>query len=236
VAVLKGATIAKRDPKGKAVPVVVALKDLSKPPPLLLGSEVELTVTLDPPDPPLDLFQLDAQAKGKGLVTQTVIVDADSLDDEETHTVIRVLASPKAETGPKPLLVTLDPKGGKRAVRELTLDVRAPFQVTVPAAPIVLVPGGTAVCHVDLKREVGFDGPVELKVTDLPKGARVTAPALEIAAGEKGCDVRLALDAQAEPLRAPLAFKVSGLARMPRGLVQVDSAIRPMVISNLAEK
>jgi hypothetical protein len=171
IAVLDGGSVAKRDPKGKAGPVVVALKDLSNPPPLLLGSEVELKVTFDPPFPPAELFQLDAEAKGKGLVTQTVIPDTESLDDEEMDTIIRIIASPKAETG-----------------------------------------------------------------TDLPKGARVVAAALEIGTGEQGCDVRLEMDAQAAPVRAPQAFKVSGLARMPRGQVQLDSAIRPMVISNLAEK
>jgi hypothetical protein len=236
IAVLDGGSVAKRDPKGKAGPVVVALKDLSNPPPLLLGSEVELKVTFDPPFPPAELFQLDAEAKGKGLVTQTVIPDTESLDDEEMDTIIRIIASPKAETGKKPLFVTLNPKGGKPKVRELSLDVRAPFRLGVPAAPIVLAPGASATFHVDLTRESGFNGPVEVKLTDLPKGARVVAAALEIGTGEQGCDVRLEMDAQAAPVRAPQAFKVSGLARMPRGQVQLDSAIRPMVISNLAEK
>jgi hypothetical protein len=41
---------------------------------------------------------------------------------------------------------------------------------------------------------------------------------------------------QAAPVARAVAFRLTGLARMPGGEVSVDSVNRPMVMSRIAEK
>jgi hypothetical protein len=53
---------------------------------------------------------------------------------------------------------------------------------------------------------------------------------------ENGGVVRLVRAKSARPLARPAALRVMGVARMPKGQVSVDSAIRPMVEDRPAEE
>ena len=57
-----------------------------------------------------------------------------------------------------------------------------------------------------------------------------------MAANQDGRMVTLAMGPDAPALAEPVAVRVVGEVRMPRGPVRVDAAVRPMIVGPAAEK
>jgi hypothetical protein len=223
----------KKDAK-TAKPTIVQLKNIPKPGPLLMGGTIELAIELDPPLPDINTYQLDADLQAKGLLAQIIVPDPDAvdLDDDEAPVgpVVRVMAAVNAKPGPKTMVVTFAPKGGETIMRKVVVDVMAPAALSVPQAPIVLTPGAATPLHVACQRNAGFDGPIELKLEGLPPGVKALGPK-QMESGQETIDVPLQMDAGARPLDQAVAFRVTGLVRMPRGQVRIEPPNRPRVVS-----
>jgi hypothetical protein len=148
---------------------------------------------------------------------------------------VHVLASIKAQLGPHVVKVSYTPSGGPTTVREVVVEVKSPIEVRPAAEAILLKPGDNATLKVDVRREPGFDGEVELKLEGLPRGVKA-GKGLTLGPGVKAAEVRLEMNPEAKPIAKPTELRVVGMARMPRGNVSVDSKIRPMIQARPADK
>jgi hypothetical protein len=117
----------------------------------------------------------------------------------------------------------------------VTVEVKAPIEVKSPAEAIFLNPGDTAKVAVEIVREKGFDGEVEVKLEGLPRGVKA-GKGITLATGMTKAEVKLEMNADAKPLAKPSEVRVVGMARMPRGNVSIDSKIRPMIQPRPADK
>jgi hypothetical protein len=89
--------------------------------------------------------------------------------------------------------------------RAVTVTVVRPFRVEMPAAELVLKPGGSAVLKGKLQRRPVFREAVQLKLDGLPRGVTLAAPLKPVAAdrGEFEFEVRV------DPKAAPAASKLT---------------------------
>ena len=87
--------------------------------------------------------------------------------------VIHVLASIKAQLGPHPVKVTYTPPGGPHGRPRGHGRGQGPIEVRPSAEAIFLKPGDGATFKVEIRREAGFEGEVELKLEGLPRGVKV---------------------------------------------------------------
>ena len=218
-------------------PAPPTLRNVNVPGPLLQGDRLDLaldfsnTVTAD------DGSTIEALAEGVGLATNTVISAGTSLAEDESASdvTVHVLSSIKAQLGPHVVKVEYTPAGGPKTVREVVVEVKAPIEVRPAADAIFLKPGDNATFKVEIVREAGFDGEVELKLEGLPRGVK-SPKGMTLGPGAKTAEVRLEMIPEARPIARPTELRVVGLARMPRGNVPVDSKIRPMIRARPADK
>lgn len=222
---------------GPPRPVALAPLAIRPPGPLLQGGRIEVALALLPARPPVESFQLEAEVKGRGFITQTLVSDEETTTDDGSTAaaIVRVLAATDAPVGPHTMTIRVVPKGGKPSAREVEIDVRAPVHVDTSKGSIALAPGGTAMLAISVRREAGYGGPIDVRLEGLPKGVKAAGP-LRLAPNEDRLEARLAMDADAPPLAEPAPIRVVAVVRMPRGPVRVDSANRPMVMSPRAEK
>jgi hypothetical protein len=215
------------------------LKTVKVPGVLLQGDRIEMGLEFDQ-SPLLDPgFQFEAKARGVGLATNTVIASGNSLkeSDEEPpgDVLVRVLASPKAELGVRPVTISYAMSGGKPNVVELVVIVRAPVEVLTRAEEVTLRPGGSAKLWVALRREVGCREEVEVKVDGLPRGVKLAGP-LTLGEGETEGELTLEMAPDAKPVAKPTTVRVVASVRMPRGVVAAEAKNRPMIVAVPAER
>ncbi len=217
-------------------PAPPMLRKVGVPGPLLQGDHVDLTLDFSGPVAADDGSTVEARAEGVGLATNTVISDGTGLDDGAASGVtVHVLASARAKPGPYPVKVSYTSPAGSAVVREVTVVVKAPIEVRTAAEAIFLNPGDGATIPVEVRREPGFDGEIELKVEGLPRGVKLARGVTLGAVVSKG-EIRLEMNADARPIAGSAELRVVGMARMPRGNVPVDSKIRPMIRARPADK
>jgi hypothetical protein len=218
-------------------PLPPTLRSVGVPGPLLQGDRIDLVLDFSIPVAAADGSSVEARAEGVGLSTQTVISSGvAAVDDEPVPDVtIHVLASIKAQLGPHVVKVAYTPPTGKTVKREVTVEVKAPIEVKALAESIFLNPGDNATLPVEIAREKGFEGEVELKLEGLPRGVKA-GKTITLAGGMAKAEIRLEMNADAKPLAKPAELRVVGMARMPRGNVAVDSKIRPMIRPRASEK
>ncbi len=228
---------------GEARPMFVGppspptLEKVSVPGPLLQGDQLDLALDFSAVVAADDGSTIEAKAEGVGLATNTIISAGTSLiDDESTSDVtIHVLASIKAQLGPHKVKVSYAPPGCPAVVHEVNVEVKAPIEVRPAAESIFLNPGDSATFKVEVRREAGFDGEIELKLEGLPRGVKL-AKGVTFNPGMTAVEVKLEMNSEAKPIAKPVALRVVGMARMPRGNVSVDSKIRPMIQARPADK
>src|SRR5206468_3417483 len=145
------------------------------PGPLLQGDRLDLALDFSNAVTADDGSVIEAVAGGVGLATNTVISAGTALSDEDqtSDVTIHVLASIKAQPGPHPVKVSYTPPGGPTTVREVTVEVKVPIEVRPAAEAIFLRPGDGATFKVEVRRESGFEGEVELKLEGLPRGVKL---------------------------------------------------------------
>ena len=218
-------------------PAPPALRKVRVPGPLLQGDRLDLALDFSNAITADDGSTLEALAEGVGLNTNTVISAGTSLSDDAPipDVAIHVFASSKAMLGPHPVKVSYTPPGGSPTVHEVTVEVKAPIEVRPAAEGIFLRPGDGATFKVEVRREAGFEGEVELKLEGLPRGVKL-AKGVTLGAGVTSAEVRLEMNAEAKPISRATELRVVGMARMPRGNVSVDSKIRPMIQARPADK
>jgi hypothetical protein len=218
-------------------PAPPTLRKVSVPGPLLQGDQVDLTLDFSTSVTADDGSTIEARAEGVGLSTSTVISAGSSLTEEEaaSDVTIHVLASIKAQLGPHVVKVAYTPAGRPTVEREVTVEVKAPIEVRPLAESIFLQPGDSATLMVEIRREPGFDGEVEMKLEELPRGVRA-GKGTTLVEGMTKAELRLEMNADARPLAKAVEVRVVGMARMPRGNVAVDSKIRPMIRPRPADK
>ena len=213
------------------------LRALTVPGPLLQGDSIDLALDFSGIVSSDDGSTVEARAEGVGLSTNTVIASGTSRPDDDPgpDVVVHVLASVKAELGPHQVRVAYTPLGGVKVEREATVEVRAPIEVRPGAASLFIGPGEQANLPVEVVREKGFDGEVDLKLEGLPRGVKaLRVPTM--GSGIAKAEIRLEMGADARPLEAPKAVRVVGVARMPRGNVAVVSKQGPMIGPRAADK
>jgi hypothetical protein len=227
------------DPRRQFVgpPAPPRLRSLSVPGALLQGDQLDLKLDFDGTVTADDGSVVEARAEGFGLATNTIISAGTTMTDDEpgSSVTIHVLASIKAELGLHRVKVSYTPEGGSASVKEVTVEVKAPIEVRPAAETIFLRPGDQATFKVDVKRQPGFEGEVEIKLEGLPRG--VKAPrSIELGSGVSTVEIRLEMNPEARPIAKPTALRVVGMARMPRGNVSVESKIQPMIEARSADK
>jgi hypothetical protein len=227
------------DPRPQFVgpPAPPTLRKVGVPGPLLQGDRLDLALDFSNAVTADDGSVIEAVAGGVGLATNTVISAGTALSDEDqmSDVTVHVLASIKAQPGPHPVKVSYTPSGGPTTVREVTVEVKVPIEVRPAAEAIFLGPGDGATFKVEIRREAGFEGEVELKLEGLPRGVKL-ARGVTLGPGATAAEVRLEMAAEAKPLARGSELRVVGMARMPRGNVPVDSKIRPMIRPRPADK
>jgi hypothetical protein len=224
-------------PRFVGPPAPPRLREVTVPGVLLQGDQLDLKLDFDGTVTADDGSVVEAVAEGFGLATNTVISSGTTqVDDEPVPNVtIHVLASIKAQLGRHRVKVSYTPAGGPRSTKEVMVEVKAPIEVRPAPGTIFLKPGDQANFQVEVKREEGFQGEVELKLEGLPRGVK-PPKLIELASGVSMIDVRLEMNAEAKPIAKPTELRVVGMARMPRGNVSVESQIRPMIEPRLADK
>jgi len=224
-------------PRFVGPPAPPTLRKVTVPGPLLLGDRLDLGLDFSRTITPDDGSILEAKAGGIGLAANTVISAGTSIVDGEAaaEAVVRVLASPKAKAGKYPVLVSYTPPNGPTVRREVIVEVRAPVEVRPAAGAIFLRPGDSATFKVEIRREAGFEGEVDLRFEGLPRGVKLARPA-SFAPGTTTAEVALEMAATARPLAKDSELRVIGIARIAGGNVPIDSQIRPMIRPRPAEK
>lgn len=211
----------------------VALRGITVPGALLQGGWVDLALELEPAGVRLDRFEVKAEAVGPGVA---VAVSGGTVAQEVDGVVaVRVQAAADAAPGVRAVKVRFRPKDGDVVEYEVAVIVRPPVRVTARSEALALPPGGSASLWVGVEREGAYSGPVELRVTGLPQGVKM-AGRVVIPPEETGAMVRLVRASSAKPWAQPVAVRVQGVARTPKGPVAVDSAIRPMLEDRAAEE
>jgi hypothetical protein len=218
-------------------PAPPRLLNVSVPGHLLQGDQLDLKLKFDGTVTADDGSTVEATAEGVGLATNTVIPSGGSMTDDErgSDVTIHVLASIKAQLGPHPVRVAFTPQGGPTSTKEVTVEVKVPIEVRPSAETIYLRPGDQATFSVEIKRETGFDGEVEIRLEGLPRGVKPPKN-LELAPGKTTIQIRLEMNSETKPIEKPEELRVVGMARMPRGNVSVESQIRPMIEARPADK
>ena len=218
-------------------PAPSMLRKVGVPGPLLQGDRIDLALDFNGTITADDGSTVEARAEGVGLATNTVISAGDNLNDDESASgvTVHVLASAKAKVGPHPVKVSYTSPGGSTVVHEVTVEVKEPIEVRPAAEAIFLAPGDGATFKVEIRREAGFDGEVELKLEGLPRGVK-PPKGITFGTGASSAEVRLEMNADAKPIAKSVELRVVGMARMPRGNVSVDSKIRPMIRARPADK
>jgi hypothetical protein len=211
----------------------VALRAIVVPGVLLQGGWIDLGLDLDPPDARADRFDVKADLIGTGLTVSES--SGSAVHETEAGPAVRVQAAVDAEPGVRAVKLRFRPVKGDEVERQVAVIVRAPIRVSARAEALALPAGGSASLWVSVEREAGYAGAVEVRVSGLPQGVRM-ASRLVIPPGETGGMVRLARAQASKPMAQPWALKVTGTARMPKGPVVVDSAIRPMLEDRVAEE
>jgi hypothetical protein len=166
-----------------------------------------------------------AKVSGDGVTAQVV------LPEDGAGPIIRLTAGVDAAPGARTVGVTLFFRGEETGSNSATIIVRPPIEVRARDERIVMAKGKPSALWVGVTREAGFDGPVDLKV-DLPPGVRVVGKTT-VPADQAGMELLLEGEMAGTE---PFAVRVTGVARMPRGPVRIESAIRPMIVSRSAEK
>ena len=218
-------------------PAPPTLRGLSVPGPLLQGDRLDLVLDFSNAVSADDGSTIEARAEGVGLSTNTVISAGTSVSEDgpAPDVTVHVLASTKAQLGPHVVKVAYTPAGGTKVEREVTVEVKAPIEVRPAAGGIFLNPGDNATFAVEILREKGFEGEVELKIEGLPRGVKA-GKGITLGNGVAKAEVRLEMGAEAKPLAGPAELRVVGMARMPRGNVSIDSKQRPMIRPRPADK
>ena len=211
----------------------VVLNGIEVPGVLLQGGWVNLRLDVDPPNARADQFEVKAEPVGKGLAVAETSGSASESD--EGGVFLRIFAAVDAAPGVGTVKIRFRPTKGEESVRDVAIVIRAPIRVSAQRVPVILQAGGSAELWVSVQREEGYSGPVELKVAGLPQGVKV-AGRVVVPAEENGGTLRLVRSKTTKPFEGPFALRVMGVARMPKGPVSVDSAIRPMVAERLAEE
>jgi hypothetical protein len=223
------------DATAALAPLVLNLRGLNVPAPLLQGNRIDVELEFDDPLPDPDRYTLSAETdRSSGLATQSLPPDTSSPNGRAQPT-LGVVAAVDAEPGAKTVKITLQPDKGTTLSREFSVLVRAPIRVQLRREPIELAPGGTASVSVLVVREIGFKGPVDFRFLNLPEGVSVSGGLL-LPAGKDCLEVRLTMAETAPRITDPLALQVVGVVRMPRGPVRVEAANRPMLLTPKAEK
>ena len=210
-----------------AAPPVVAFQSITVPGVLLQGDRIDLTLGVDPPTIFARKVKLEATVSGPGVAAQT------SIDPETGHAVpqvVRIIATPNAAPGVRDVAVTITPEGGTPQLGTASVIIRPPIRFYTDKT-VAVGADQPGILRVSIHREPGFEGPVELRI-DPPRSVRVVGRPV-IPAGATVAEVGL------EPTTIPdqgREIRVAGIARMPRGPVRVESALRPMLVNLSAEK
>ena len=99
-----------------------------------------------------------------------------------------------------------------------------------------IAPGGAATLRVAFERASDSVGPLRFQVEGLPEGVAVAGGDTSIQAQDRSAEIRLEMAADAPPIGEAVPLRVAAMARMPRGMVRVDSPIRPMLVTAPAEE
>ena len=168
---------------------------------------------------------VEAKAEGVGLATNTVISAGTSTDrrggDPRRDRPRPGLDQGPARAAPGQGLVHAARRADGDPTRSRSRSRPRSRSSPAPKA-IFLRPGDAATFKVEVRREAGFDGEVELKLEGLPRGVKA-AKGVTIGAGMTAAEVRLEMDPEAKPIAKPAELRVVGMARMPRGNVAVES-------------
>jgi hypothetical protein len=206
---------------------------------LLQGDRLDLGLDFDASPLGDPGFTFEANAKGVGLATNTVISSGSTLPDSEEATpevLVRVLASAKAVPGVYPVEIVHSMTGGKPQHRQVVVIVRPPVEILNRSEPITIKPGGTAEFWVGLRREIGAEtAEVDLKLEGLPRGVKMKGTATA-RANEYETLVTLEMSPNARPVAKSTAVKVVAVVQMPRGNVSVESRNRAMIGAASAEE
>jgi hypothetical protein len=204
---------------------------------LLQGGRMDIKVGLSQFPPKSLAFRLDA----KMLVTGVRADASTSLGTPlgtrpgDSEAVIRVSADVDAPTGVHTMEIAVRTALGDHEVRTATVLVRPPFSIRQRVGGIEFSAERRASFWVGVERELGFDGPVEVELEGLPPNLKAVGTP-RIASRTDGCDVVVERSDEGPKNLDPATLTIVGVARMPKGWVRVNSAIRPMVLSASAEK
>ena len=199
----------------------VRIAGVTVPGVLYLGGRLELEVRTEPEHLDPKMFKLEAKSDGRG-----IRVDADAPTGSAAPPTVKVAAAEDAIPGVRTVTLTLKAKDGPEVTESVHLIVRPPIRVRAAESSS---PDGTL--RVNVEREAGFEGPVELRFNGLPEGVEAKPP-LIVPAEADSAEVRFEGKSGAV---VSSAVGVIGVVRMPGGLVRVESANRASLTIPAAE-
>ncbi len=214
-------------------PVNATIRSITVPGVLLQGDRIDLILETDPPGIVSRGGKLEITAKGLSTQTAGTMVDSADAGAGSSASIVRLIAAVDAAPGVYAVAIKLVPPGGARppAVENASVIVRALRSVRPRDDRIELAKGKAARIAVGIVREPGFNGPVEIKL-DLPEGVSAMGRTT-IAANNSAAEFPLMV---ADDFATAAEVKITAVARMPRGPVRVESAIRPKLVPSISEK
>ena len=227
---------------GEATPLFIgppappSLREVEVAGSLLLGDQLDLPLGFSGIFSAEDGSTLEAKIEGIGMSARVVHLTGRTANSEGrmVDPTVRVVASIDAHPGLHIVLVTFTPVVGPPVEREVKVEARVPIEVRSLAGSVTLRPGDETTFPIEIHREPGFEGEVEVWLEDLPTGVRA-GPVVATGSGTSKVEVRLSMVAEAEQLVGETGLRVVGMARMPGGNVRIDSKVRPMIRARPAE-
>lgn len=203
----------------------IAIREWTVPGALLQGGQLDLESGIAGSLSAQSDCNIVAKVSGDGVAAEVVLPGGGG------NPIVRLTAAVDAAPGARTVGVTLYLRGKDVGSNSASVIVRPPVAIRARDQPIVLGREKAATLWVEVTREPGFVGPVDLNL-DLPKGMRVAGKSM-VPADQPGMAVRLEGELVGNK---PFALRVAGVAQMPRGPVRAESAIQPMIVSGIAEK
>lgn len=198
-------------------------RDLVIPGVLLQGGVLDIDPAITGEPVPVAALQISAKLEGAGTISRVIPGTGAS------PRLVHLEAAPDCLPGVRTLSVE-STSADTMITRTASVIIRPPFSIRARDEPITLTDGKASEFWVELVREDGFAGPVELAI-ELPEGLKV-AGSTTIEPGQTGMAVRLEGKI---PVNGPLEVRVAGVARMPQGRVRVESTIRPRIAGVTSE-
>lgn len=193
---------------------------------LLQGGKLDMALEFVPPLPVQAGVEVRGETTYPGLGIETLVTETRG-PRAQTTVVVRLIADPSIAPGLAHVNIRLTHAEGRVDERVVPVLVRSPARLSVSPLRLGSEAGAEGSLTIVVERAPGFHGAIDLAAS-LPRGVHLTGPEdFTIPAERSALTLTLVRDLPADQERME-EWAILGKIAMPRGMVEVQSPIRPM--------